>query len=168
MPSSNNNVPLACLAQNSNMPWACLAQNSKSYELVSLGFWERFITPTIKKAPKENGDCKNGAPTKAYAEKGRTAKFTEVKNIIGTGTGSSKAHTLAASKVSKAEGATDMWRVLKTLASSPEMAKEFLRKFHMAEVIKHCALNSLAFLTINNLTVAQYKVRFLSFHLGLG
>ena len=109
-----------------------------------------------------------GAPTKKYAEKGRTAKFTEVKNIVETGTGSQKAHTLAASKVSKAEGATDMWKILKTLANSPELAKEFLRKFKMAEVIKHCALNSLAFLTINNLTVAQYKVQFLSFHLGLG
>ena len=106
-----------------------------------------------------------GAPTKKYAEKGRTAKFTEVKNIVETGTGSQKAHTLAASKVSKAEGATDMWKILKTLGNSPELAKEFLRKFKMAEVIKHCALNSLAFLTINNLTVAQYKVQFLPFHL---
>ena len=149
------------------MPWACLAQNSKNYELVFLGFWERFITPTINKAPKEHGDCKMGAPTKTYAQKGKTAKFTEVKNIMESGTGSQKAHTLAASKVSKAEGATDMWKILKTLSNSPELAKEFLRKFHLAEVIKHCALNSLAFLTINNLTVAQYKVQFLSFHLEL-
>ena len=108
-----------------------------------------------------------GAPTKPYAEKGKTAKFTEVKNIMDSGTGSSKAHTLAASKLSKAEGATDMWKILKSLSSSPELAKEYLRKFKLAEVIKHSALNSLAFLTINNLTVAQYKVQFLSFHLEL-
>ena len=108
-----------------------------------------------------------GAPTKTYAEKGKTAKFTEVKNIMDSGTGSSKAHTLAASKLSKAEGATYMWKILKSLSSSPELAKEYLRKYKIAEVVKHTALNSLAFLTINNLTVEQYKVQFLSLHLEL-